>query len=56
LEAVRKHGLLVGLVMTFDRLIHESDEIQSAPLIRVNESYRYLDPVGNNDFWWDKKK
>lgn len=54
-EAVRKHGVLIGLVMTFDRLIHESDEIQRAPLIRVHESYRYYDPVENNDFWWYKK-
>ena len=54
-EAVRKHGVLIGLVMTFDRLIHESDETHRAPLIRAGESYRYYDPVENNDFWWDKK-
>jgi len=55
LEAIRKHGALVGMVMTFDRLIHESDEIRNAPLIKVYDSYRYLDSVENNDFWWDKK-
>jgi putative component of membrane protein insertase Oxa1/YidC/SpoIIIJ protein YidD len=55
-EAVRKHGVLVGLVMTFDRLIHESDEIRVAPLVRVGESYRHYDPVENNDFWWDKDR
>ena len=55
LEAIRKHGALVGLVMTFDRLIHESDEIRIAPSVRVNGSNRYYDPVENNDFWWDKK-
>jgi hypothetical protein len=54
-EAVRKHGVLIGLVMTFDRLIHESDETRRAPLIRVKDTYRYYDPVENNDFWWDKK-
>lgn len=53
-EAVRKHGLLVGLVMTFDRLIHESDEMRMSPLVKVYESYRYYDPVENNDFWWEK--
>jgi len=42
--------------MAFDRLIHESDEIQSAPLVWVNGSYKYYDPMENNDFWWDKKK
>lgn len=55
LEAIRKHGTLVGVVMTFDRLIHESDEIRTAPLIKIYDSYRYFDPVENNDFWWDKK-
>lgn len=55
IEAIRKHGVLVGAVMTFDRLIHESDEIRNASLIKVYGSYRYLDSVENNDFWWDKK-
>jgi len=54
-EAIRKHGLWIGLVMTFDRLIHESDEIRQAPLIKIYGSYRYYDPVENNDFWWNKK-
>jgi uncharacterized protein len=54
LEAVRKHGVLVGLVMTFDRLIHESDEIRRAPQVKVYDSNRYYDPVENNDFWWEK--
>ena len=55
LEAVRKHGTLVGMVMSFGRLIHESDEIQLAPRIWIKGSYRYYDPIENNDFWWDKK-
>ena len=54
MEAVRKHGAIVGLAMGFGRLIHESDEIHRAPQIRVNDSYRYYDPVENNDFWWKK--
>jgi putative membrane protein insertion efficiency factor len=55
LEAVRKHGALLGLVMTVDRLIHESDEVRIAPIIRVGDSYRGYDPVENNDFWWYKR-
>ena len=54
LEAIQKHGAIVGLVMTFDRLIHESDEIRTAPPVKVYDSYRYYDPVENNDFWWKK--
>lgn len=53
-EAIRKHGVWIGMVMTFDRLIHESSEIRQAPLVKVYGSYRYYDPVENNDFWWDK--
>jgi len=53
-EAVREHGVLVGLVMAFDRLIHEADEIHRAPSIRVYDAYRVYDPVKNNDFWWKK--
>jgi len=53
-EAIHKHGAVAGLVMTFDRLIHEGDEVHLAPQIRVNDSYRYYDPVENNDFWWGK--
>jgi putative component of membrane protein insertase Oxa1/YidC/SpoIIIJ protein YidD len=55
LEAIRKHGVLLGLVMTFDRLIHESDEVRGAPAVKVYRSYRHYDPVENNDFWWVKK-
>jgi putative membrane protein insertion efficiency factor len=55
LESIRKHGAIVGMVMGFGRLIHESDEIQRAPKIWLHGSYRYFDPVANNDFWWYKK-
>ena len=54
LEAIRKHGALVGTVMTVDRLIHESDEIRLVRAIKVYDSYRYYDPVENNDFWWSR--
>ncbi len=53
-EAIRRHGVWIGVVMTFDRLIHEPSEIRQAPLVKVYGSYRYYDPVENNDFWWDK--
>jgi len=55
-EVFQKKGVLMGFVMTFDRLLHEADEIKQAPLIRVNESYRYYDPVENNDFWWNSQR
>jgi putative component of membrane protein insertase Oxa1/YidC/SpoIIIJ protein YidD len=51
-EAIRKHGPIVGIVMTSDRIIHELDEQRYAPLVKVGDRYRFADPVRNNDFWW----
>ena len=56
LYAIKKHGFLIGAMMTADRLIHESDEIRYAPAIIQGERVRFHDPVGNNDFWFDKDK
>jgi hypothetical protein len=42
----------MGVVMTADRIIHELDEQKYAPLVKVGNRYRYLDPVRDNDFWW----
>jgi putative component of membrane protein insertase Oxa1/YidC/SpoIIIJ protein YidD len=51
-EAVEKHGFIGGLLLTVDRLIHESNEIDTAPRIVKWDRLRFLDPVSNNDFWW----
>ena len=53
-EAIKKHGCLIGSVMTSDRLIHEANETDHAPVIEKEGDYRYYDPVGGNDFWWYK--
>lgn len=53
-QAIKKHGALIGFVMTADRLIHESDEMNYAKLVKVGKRFRYYDPVENNDFWWHK--
>ena len=52
LQVIEKHGFFTGIVMTADRLIHESNEMDYAPLIRVGNRFRYYDPICNNDFWW----
>ena len=54
IEAIKKHGCLIGSVMTSDRLIHEANETDHAPVIEKEGDYRYYDPVGGNDFWWYK--
>jgi hypothetical protein len=51
-QAFRKHGFLIGWVMTVDRLIHEADEGRHSPLVRSNGVLKIFDPVANNDFWW----
>lgn len=55
MAAIEKHGLLIGVVMTADRLLHEADEKRIAPLTGVGRDARYLDPVANNDFWWCRR-
>ncbi len=51
-QAIRKHGPAIGIVMTADRLMHELDEQNYASLVKVGSRYRYEDTVADNDFWW----
>jgi uncharacterized protein len=51
-QAVAKHGMLIGVMMTADRLLHEWDEQQRAPRIVKYGISRAYDPVEANDFWW----
>jgi uncharacterized protein len=51
-QAVAKHGMLFGVMMTADRLLHEWDEQQRAPRIVKYGVSRAYDPVEANDFWW----
>ena len=51
-QAIRKHGPIIGVVMTVDRLVHEADEQRFAPLVKVGDRYRFIDSVADNDFWW----
>ena len=56
IECFEKHGLITGWIMTCDRLFHEADEMKHAPMILINDHYRFYDPVENNDFWWYEEK
>ena len=56
MDAVRKHGAFVGVMMTADRLYHEGTERSWAPIVRDGGRVRFLDPVQNNDFWWCHEK
>lgn len=52
LLAIRKHGALVGSMMTFDRLQHEADEARTSPPILTGGQIKVYDPLENNDYWW----
>jgi uncharacterized protein len=54
-QAVAKHGMLIGTIMTADRLLHEWDEQSRAPRIVKFGITRAYDPVEANDFWWANK-
>ncbi len=55
-KAFRKHGFVMGWLMTVDRLIHESDEDMISPVVVRDGKGKILDPVENNDFWWHSEK
>ncbi len=50
-QALHKHGPLLGMFMTADRLMHEGDPIeQQEPIIKWGYR-RFYDPLSYNDFW-----
>ena len=51
-RAVKKHGALLGIVLTTERLMHEGNEGRRAPRIRKYGLWRIYDPVEANDWWW----
>ena len=54
IEAISQHGLIRGVILTADRLLHEIDE---APLVEKvwikGRGYCCLDPVSRNVMWQD---
>ena len=51
-QAIKKHGALVGIALTAERLMHEGNEDQVSPRIRKYGLWRVHDPVEANDWWW----
>ena len=52
-QAMEKHGFLLGWMMTVDRLLHEGqEETKVSPVVYYEGKWRIFDPVRNNDFWW----
>ena len=54
-QAVAKHGMLIGIMMTADRLLHEWDEQRRVPRVVKYGISRAYDPVEANDFWWARE-
>lgn len=52
-ESLKKHGFLIGWMMTCDRLMRCSrDELTRSPKINMNGEIKCYDPVIQNDRWW----
>lgn len=56
IQAIRKHGFVIGTIMMADRLMHEIDEVETALVFVNHGAGRFYDPVEANDFWWFKNK
>lgn len=53
-QAVKTHGVLLGVVLTTERLIHEPDELRQTWSFVENGRTFYHDPLMNNTYWlWD---
>ncbi len=52
-QAIARHGLVIGWMMTTDRLLRcGRDETRLAPKIMIGGRLKTYDPVEENDFWW----
>jgi putative component of membrane protein insertase Oxa1/YidC/SpoIIIJ protein YidD len=50
-QAFREHGVVLGFLLTADRLLHEADEHPYVPTYSVRGERYYLDPVSANTYW-----
>ena len=56
-QAIEKHGFVKGWPMTLDRLMRcGRDEVTRVPQVYVDGTWKYYDPLENNDFWWSKEE
>ncbi len=56
-QAIRKHGFVLGWIMSCDRLLRcGKDEVRLSPHIKINGRELTFDPVSANDFWWFSPK
>jgi len=53
-QAARKHGFLLGVMLTVDRLLHEVEPSFQQRPVWVGGRWRFADPLSNNTLWWRK--
>lgn len=51
LQALDKHGPLLGSFITVDRLLHETNPLEQTEPLSGFERERFYDPLSRNDFW-----
>jgi len=53
LQAIEKHGVLIGIPMATERIIrnHHPNNPARYPVSEIGRHFYYLDPVEANDFW-----
>ena len=55
IEAISQHGLIKGVILTADRLLHETDEAIMVKKIWIKgRGHCCLDPVSRNVMWAEK--
>ena len=56
-EAFHKKGLMMGWIMTCDRLLRcGRDEVRLSRQVRINGKRLTYDPIQQNDFWWKSRR
>jgi hypothetical protein len=51
-QALQRHGALLGVLLTAERLLHEADEIPLVPTVEIRGETFYRDPLEANTYWW----
>jgi len=51
-QVIKKHGALLGIMLTTERLMHEGNEALVSPRMQKYGLWRIYDPVDANDWWW----
>ena len=53
LQAIHKHGPVIGWIMACDRLMRcGRDELERTKPVLADGQRRYQDPLRRNDWWW----